>query len=129
MKRSTLEWIKKAEGDWAAALRLYRARKQAHYDIACFLAQQCAEKYLKAQLNEASVSFAKTHDLPKLLTHAEVVEPALAALQPQVDFLDEFSVQYRYPGRDATKAQVQQAIKDCRTLRKVMRTLFGLPIS
>lgn len=128
MKRSTLEWIKKAEGDWTAALRLARARTQKHYDLVCYLAQQCAEKYLKANLNEAGVSFAKTHDLPGLLAQAETIEPALAALQPQADFLDEFSVVYRYPGRDATKAQAQQAVKDCRTLRKVMRTLFGLPI-
>ena len=128
MKRSTIDWVKKAEGDWEAALRLYRARKQAHYDVVCYLAQQRAEKYLKAELNEAGVNFAKTHDLPELLIQAETVESALAVLQPQVDFLDEFSVLYRYPGRDATKAQAQQAIKDCRSLRKVMRTLFGLPI-
>lgn len=42
------EWIQKAEGDYATAIREYRARKLPNYDAACFHAQQCVEKYLKA---------------------------------------------------------------------------------
>lgn len=44
------EWIIKAEGDFATAQREMRARKDPNYDAACFHAQQCAEKYLKALL-------------------------------------------------------------------------------
>ena len=66
MKPITKEWIAKAEGDWASALREVRARKKPNYDSACFHAQQCAEKYLKARLQEASTPFGKTHDLVKL---------------------------------------------------------------
>ncbi|MEK6321347.1 MAG: HEPN domain-containing protein [Acidobacteriota bacterium] len=38
------------------------------YDSACFRSQQCAEKYLKARLQEASIASGKTHDLLKLLS-------------------------------------------------------------
>jgi HEPN domain-containing protein len=52
MNPLTLEWVDKAEGDYATALRELRARKQPNYDAACFHAQQCVEKYLKAYLQE-----------------------------------------------------------------------------
>ena len=48
MKPLTREWVRKAEGDYATAAREMRARKSPNYDAACFHAQQCVEKYLKA---------------------------------------------------------------------------------
>jgi HEPN domain-containing protein len=44
-------------------LRELRARKSPNYDAACFHAQQCVEKYLKARLQEAGIVFTKTHNL------------------------------------------------------------------
>jgi HEPN domain-containing protein len=123
-----MEWIEKAEDDWDMAQRAYRVRKRTHYDAACFNAQQCVEKYLKAKLNEASLPFNKTHDLLELLTQAVTVEPGWSVLQPTAIFLTDFAVLYPYPGRRATKAQAQQAIKDCREARRVIRTAFGLPV-
>lgn len=58
----------KAEADYNSALLLWRARKTPDYDGACFHAQQCAEKYVKARLQEAGITFPKTHDLTVLLT-------------------------------------------------------------
>ena len=63
MKPTTLEWIHKAEEDWHVAQMSYRARKYPSYDATVFHAQQCAEKYLKARLEEAAIGFARTHDL------------------------------------------------------------------
>lgn len=57
MKPITREWVDKAEGDYIAAQREVRARKNPVYDAACFHAQQCAEKYLKARLTEAGIRF------------------------------------------------------------------------
>lgn len=48
MNEITLEWVNKAEGDFATALREGRVRKNPNYDAWCFHAQQCAEEYLKA---------------------------------------------------------------------------------
>jgi HEPN domain-containing protein len=55
MKPITAEWVIKAEGDWASAQREVRARKHRNHDSACFHAQQCVEKYLKAWLQEAGI--------------------------------------------------------------------------
>lgn len=46
MKPMTLEWVAKAEGDFAVMEREARVRKKPNYDAMCFHAQQCAEKYL-----------------------------------------------------------------------------------
>ena len=59
MKPSTLEWIKKAESDYQLALALSRRRKVTFHDQGCFHCQQCAEKYLKARLEEAGIRFQK----------------------------------------------------------------------
>ena len=55
----TSEWIMKAEGDYTTMLRVLRARNSPNYDAACFHAQQCAEKYLKARLQEEGLAFPK----------------------------------------------------------------------
>jgi len=60
MKPLTIEWVGKAEGDFATAGREMRARKAPNYDAACFHAQQLAEKYLKAFLQENDQSIPKT---------------------------------------------------------------------
>ena len=57
MKPLTKEWVDKAEGDFITARRELRARKAPNYDAACFHAQQCAEKYLKARLQEEGIAF------------------------------------------------------------------------
>ena len=52
MNPLTTEWVDKAEGDYHTARREYRVRKTPNYDAVCFRAQQTAEKYLKAFLQE-----------------------------------------------------------------------------
>src|SRR5713226_9024734 len=88
MKPITLEWVAKAEGDWDAAQREYRARKRPNYDAACFHAQQCAEKYLKARLCEAAAPFPPTQNLVALLVlvlaHEPTVGPAGAGSEVSV---------------------------------------------
>jgi HEPN domain-containing protein len=128
MKPITREWINKVESDWVSAQREARARKHPNYDLACFATQQCAEKYLKARLVEAGISFRKIHDLVDLLNLVLLVEPTWSLLQPDLSFLTAFAVAYCYPGADATKTVARDAIKSCRRVRKVIRTAFGLPI-
>lgn len=57
-----LSWVAKAEEDYALAGAALRRKKPLTYG-ACFHAQQCAEKYLKAMLVARKVRFSKVHDL------------------------------------------------------------------
>jgi HEPN domain-containing protein len=129
MKPLTLEWIEKAEEDWVMMLKGYRARKDPAYNAACFHGQQCAEKYLKGRLEEASIAFRKTHDLSELLTQAIAIEPSWQGLQSDLDFLNKYSVTHRYPGGgSADKAEAKDAVSACRKVRHAVRTAFGLPV-
>jgi HEPN domain-containing protein len=128
MKPITLEWIDKAEGDWYSVQREYRARKRPNYYGACFHAQQCAEKYLKARLEEAGIPFSRTHNLISLLTLVLAVEPTWTVLQPHLTALTIYAVAFRYPGISATKGNVANAVKDCRAVRRMVRQSFGLPV-
>jgi HEPN domain-containing protein len=128
MKPITREWINKAEGDWGSAQRDYRARKDPNYDGACFHAQQCAEKYLKARLVEAGLRFGRTHDLEALLRLVLPVEPAWNAFSTDLDFLNDFAVDYRYPGVSATKGTAKDAVASCRRVRRMIRIAFGLAV-
>ena len=128
MKLLTIEWIEKAEEDWHVMRAAFRARTHPTYSAVCFHAQQCAEKYLKSRLEEAGIAFYKTHDLLQLLTQTLVVEPGWAVLQPELNYLNGFSVIYRYPGHTANKVEAQDAVRACRKVRRLIRTAFGLPL-
>lgn len=129
MKPSTREWIDKAEADFDAAQMLYRARKRPSYDAACFHAQQCAEKYLKARLEEAGLPIPKTHNLYALLTLVSPLEPGWNVLAADLNILNVFAVAYRYPGISAIKADAQDAMKRCRNIRRIARQAFGIPVT
>lgn len=126
MKSATRDWIDKAEADHLAAVDLGRRRKLPLHDLVCFHCQQSTEKYLKARLEEAGVSFPKTHDLESLLTLLLSVEPLWAALMPAAKRLKPFGVLIRYPGNDATKAQARQALLDAKVFRREVRLALGL---
>ncbi|MEE9296152.1 MAG: HEPN domain-containing protein [Phycisphaerae bacterium] len=103
MKPIAAEWVAKAEGDFAILERECRARKDPNYDGACFHAQQCAEKYIKARLCQAGLSFRKIHDLVAWLEQILSVEPGWETLREDLAFLSDFAVTFRYPGESADR--------------------------
>lgn len=123
MQLLTAEWIQKAEGDLATAWRELRARTTPNYDAACFHAQQCAEKYLKALLQEAEIPFGKTHNLSLLLDLLKEHHPGLELLRPTLAILNAYAVEYRYPGESADKEVARQAVK---LVEEVKQVALGL---
>lgn len=77
MQPLTIEWIRKADGDMATAKRELRARSTPNYDAVCFHAQQCAEKHLKALLQEEAIPFGKLTTSPFCSTCCKNVVPRL----------------------------------------------------
>lgn len=121
------EWIAKAEGDFATMEREARARKNPNFDAVCFHAQQCAEKYLKAVLIKAGLSFPKTHDLVVLLDLVLPVEPLWESCRANLGFLSGFAVAFRYPGDSATHEHARLCRKYCRSFRLLARQSLRLP--
>ena len=128
MNPLTLEWITKAEGDWGSAQREFQVTQNTNYDLVCYLTQQCAEKYVKARLQEAGATIPKIHDLVKLLNLALPLEPSWRVLLNDLKFLSDFAFLYRYPGATASINDAQDAIESCRKVREAVRQSFGLPI-
>jgi HEPN domain-containing protein len=126
MKPITAEWISKAEADFATAQRESRVRKNPNYDGICFHYQQCAEKYLKARLCEAEISFSKIHDLVALLEKVLTIEPNWEIFRKDLAYLSDFAVAFRYPGESADKKSALEAKKLCTFFRKVARGAFRL---
>ena len=103
MNPLTTEWVDKAEADYMSAKREYRARKVPNYDLAAFLAQQCAEKYLKARLQEADAEIERTHNLVALLDQSLPSEPLWESMRTSLSVLSNYAVAFRYPGERADK--------------------------
>ena len=126
MKPLTREWIGKAENDWGSLLREIRARKNPNYDAACFFAQQCVEKYIKARLVEADIYFKKVHDLTYLLGLAAEIEPLWMSYEQEFRLLTDYAVEFRYPGASADLELAGIALKICRSFRKTARQSLGI---
>jgi HEPN domain-containing protein len=122
----TAEWVEKAEGDRATALRELRASHSPNYDAVCFHTQQCAEKYLKARLQEANIGIEKTHNLPRLLDQLLPVEPTWDTLRPYLLALTVYAINFRYPGDAADKEEAREAVRLCRRVRLRIRRDMGL---
>jgi HEPN domain-containing protein len=126
MKASTREWIKKAESDWLLAVSLMRRRKPPVHDQTCFLFQQSAENYLKARLEEANEYFPKTHDLDALVQRCLGIEPLWSALSAAGKRLTKYGARIRYPGNEATAAEMRRCCQDAKAIRQEARLALGL---
>lgn len=126
MKATTKEWVEKAEADYRSAGREMRARKAPNFDLSCFCAEQSAEKYLKAVLTESGLPTPKIHDLTRLAKLLEKVFPELVLLQPALEALTVYAVEFRYPGSSADKDLARQAHQDSTLVREAARRLLGL---
>ena len=126
MNEELNEWIGKAEGDYFSALREHRARKHVNNDSACFHAQQCVEKYLKAVLVNHGVSFGKTHDLLPLLSKCLPMHPLWESWVDDVEWLTQYAVLFRYPGETATRDDAKKAVRTAKALRTELRYALGL---
>ena len=127
MNALTAEWVEKAEGDFATAGREARARKQPNYDAVCFHAQQAAEKFLKAYLQEHGVLVPRTHSLIELLELVLTFDPGGELQRSNLILLDRYAVRYRYPGDSADRKEARQAWATIRAVRAFARQRLGLP--
>ena len=122
MKPETAEWIEKAEGDFRTAGREKNSADYPNYDAACFHAQQCAEKYLKARLVEADKDFPKTHDLSAILNLVLPLEPSWESLREDLERLTDLGVEVRYPGTTADLEDTEEAMRTAQHVRRIVRT-------
>jgi len=120
-----LEWASKAEEDWIAAHSLLR-RKFPLTAIACFHAQQCAEKYIKAMLIARKYPFSKVHDLLILNQECHRAGILLGILEDDLSTLSLYAVKARYPGNAPALEDAREALQTTRTVRRFARKFLNL---
>jgi HEPN domain-containing protein len=96
LRSEVLEWMRFAAEDLTAATRLAEAGKSLDR-VACFHAQQAAEKALKAFLCANEVRFPFTHSISLLRELSEPIGAWVKILE-DADGLTEYATTARYPG-------------------------------
>jgi HEPN domain-containing protein len=109
-------WLTLGEEDLLGAEAML-ARDDVAPRLACYLAQQAAEKALKARLIRRGVAFPRIHDLIAL----RALLPTAASTELAVDALAELSqwaTAARYPGDlpDASTADAERAVAIARAV-------------
>jgi len=126
MKRVTAEWAERGEGDFTVAQREMRTDDPL-YNVVCFLCQQCAEKYLKAFLEEHDTPFENTHDLVMLLDLGAGKVPELESRKHELAYLSPFAIASRYPGIQTDRRTAEKAYEIAQQVRSIVRVKLRLP--
>ena len=108
---SPQEWLARAKGSLALAKQ--SKVEAAFWEDQCFLAQQAAEKALKAVYQSQGLQFRYTHDLEEL---GKGLEDSGVEVSPKVKeaiILTRYAVETRYPGtvEPITEEEYQEAIQ------------------
>ena len=118
------EWVRNAEEDRASAA-LFKRRRLRLYNSICFHCQQCAEEYLKAYLQRNGIVPPHTHDLQQLNYLCQSVDAEFGTRHIRAASLTPFAVQFRYPGSDATAADVFECMHNMNRIRRLVRAKLG----
>lgn len=104
-------WLRRARSDLELARIALQARSVLPED-ACFHAQQCAEKALKALPLQAGDDPPRTHAIDVLLDRLKVRGIPVPESVDSAFALSEYAVQTRYPGEwePVTPEEARQAI-------------------
>ena len=118
-------WLAHAEDDFESAKTLVRRKKPLLYS-ACFHAQQCAEKYMKALLVLKNQDFPRTHDLNTLEALCSAAGILIGIDKKALELLSAYAVITRYPGDDPTVEETKRAIEIAKSVRRFARVYLGL---
>ncbi len=119
-------WLRFAHEDLQTATALLRHPEELIPRHACWLAQQAAEKALKALLIRAQVEFPWTHDLDRLWQLLPAAFQGGIGAEALSE-LSEWAMESRYPGNwpDAQPADARRAVESARVLCEQAKGLMA----
>jgi HEPN domain-containing protein len=126
MNELTKEWVDRAEADYYSADLLLHAGEYPLSEPACFHCEQCAEKYLKAYLQDNQVNFERKHDLMPLLALCVSLDEDFQFLKEGLQELDRYAVVVRYPGVMIKVETAESALKTTENVRQFVRRKLKL---
>jgi HEPN domain-containing protein/predicted nucleotidyltransferase len=101
--------------------RIRNLSRQAVPDSVCFHYQQCIEKYLKAFLISNDIEPPEIHDLQRLKTICGKLDESFEEVSGELDILNAYAVNFRYPGEAASLEEANEAVLVMRRLHKFIR--------
>lgn len=115
-------WIDQAARDLDDGRILEQASR---HNTACFLAQQAAEKALKAYLYRQGATLVLGHGVGELCRQAAGQEPGFRSVEQDADGLDKYYVPTRYPNSlpGGTPYRAFQAIDSAAALAAAERII------
>ncbi len=126
MNEVTSEWVSKAEEDFHSADALLHTVEIPLASTASFHCQQCAEKYLKAFLQDHAVRFERKHDMLPLLDLCVQIDKGFEKLEADLKSLERYAVAIRYPGASASVEVAESAFDAAERVRKFIRKKLGV---
>lgn len=124
--REAKRWLKYAREDLHTAQVILGDATIAYRHV-CWLAQQCAEKSIKAILIYLQIEFHRIHDLDTLrdlLPEGWLVKKQF----PDLAILTEWAVEARYPGnwREASETDARFAVRQAADMLDAILVDFNL---
>lgn len=118
------EWFAKGDGDLRTA-EMALGTEDPLPDIACYHAQQCAEKYLKGYLTARNIAFKFVHELAYLVRLCIAADGEFASLLGPASELQDYASDVRYPVEgidDPSPDEAREAIGRARAIREFVRS-------
>lgn len=124
-------WFRKADSDLRTAE--YAATDDDLLEIACYHAQQCAEKYLKGYLVSKQVPFKFVHELAYLVRLCMNADQEFSRLLDPAAELQDYATDVRYPAEEmawVSREEAQEALQRATRIRDfVLSKLSGKDLS
>ncbi len=126
-------WFKQAQHDGRVAQRHVR---EGDYSDACFMAEQTAQKALKAYLYGQGARSLPEHSVAKLAEQAQQHDATFRALIALGNVLDQYYIPTRYPDAIAdpaipfetyTQTQAEEAIRLAEQILTTVQQQLGSP--
>ncbi|MGH9786360.1 MAG: HEPN domain-containing protein [Terriglobia bacterium] len=130
-RQNALRWIRDAEN----TLRVAEMNCQWEaYNVACFLAEQAAQKSLKGVLYLDGARFIRIHSIAELIKQVSQKRPEFLPFRGDAGTLDQYYLTTRYPDAVAepaipseifTKKQAEEAVRIARSIFELSKSLMS----
>jgi HEPN domain-containing protein len=119
------QWIILADTDLRTAEHIAANMYPPPLEIACFLCQQAAEKYLKGFLEFHNETPPRIHDIVELQKRCENYNAEFIKLQESSEVLTNYAVRPRYDlGLDLQERDMLSALKQVRSVKVFLQALI-----
>lgn len=125
MHKESRQWLTRADKDFGTALFAIESVDGPLPVTTGLHCQQAAEKYLKAYLQEMSISFSESQTLKSLFDHCVEADESFETLQSEMSQLEGYSIAARYPNtKDITEFN-RDAVNIIRRIKEFVLSKFN----